>query len=108
MGDPDTVIKVLKGYEAAGVDPILCFMQMGNLSHSRIMDSINLYGKYIAFCNGLQKALYPDDLVESHLFLACKELSGTITGTTVLNDSGGSLRVRRPVPTVQAPLGVSG
>ena len=47
MGDPDTVIKVLKGYEAAGVDQILCFMQMGNLAHSRIMDSIKLYGKYI-------------------------------------------------------------
>jgi hypothetical protein len=41
------VIKVLKGYEAAGVDQILCFMQMGNLAHSRIMDSIKLYGKYI-------------------------------------------------------------
>ena len=48
----------------------------------------------------MQKALYPDDLVGSYLFLACKELSGTVTGTTILNDSGSSLRVRRPVPTV--------
>ena len=29
----------------------------------------------------MQKALYPDDLVGSYLFLACKELSGTVTGT---------------------------
>ena len=47
MGDPDTVIKVLKNYEAAGVDQILCFMQMGNLAHSRIMDSIKLFGRHV-------------------------------------------------------------
>ena len=47
MGDPDTVIKVLKNYEAAGVDQILCFMQMGNLAHSRIMDSIKLFARYV-------------------------------------------------------------
>ena len=47
MGDPDTCIKVMKQYESAGVDQVLCFMQMGNLEHSRIMDSIKLYGKYV-------------------------------------------------------------
>ena len=47
MGDPDTVIKVLKKYEEAGVDQILCFMQMGNLAHSRIMDSIKLFGRHV-------------------------------------------------------------
>ena len=47
MGDPDTVIKVLKNYEEAGVDQILCFMQMGNLAHSRIMDSIKLFGRHV-------------------------------------------------------------
>ncbi len=47
MGDPDTVIKVLKNYEAAGVDQILCFMQMGNLAHSRIMDSIKLFARHV-------------------------------------------------------------
>ena len=47
MGNPDTIIKVLKKYQEAGVDQILCFMQMGNLSHSRIMDSIKLFGKYV-------------------------------------------------------------
>ena len=47
MGDPDTVIKVLKGYQEAGVDQVLCFMQMGNLAHSRIMDSIKLVGRHV-------------------------------------------------------------
>ncbi len=47
MGDPDTVIKTLKNYEAAGVDQILCFMQMGNLAHSRIMDSIKLFARHV-------------------------------------------------------------
>ncbi|MFQ6027228.1 MAG: LLM class flavin-dependent oxidoreductase [Dehalococcoidia bacterium] len=47
MGNPDTVIKVLKNYEKAGVDQVLCFMQMGNLAHSRIMDSIKLFGRHV-------------------------------------------------------------
>ena len=47
MGDPDTVIKVLSKYQEAGVDQVLCFMQMGNLAHSRIMDSIKLIGRHV-------------------------------------------------------------
>ena len=47
IGDPDTCIKVMKQYEAAGVDQVLCFMQMGNLAHSRIMDSIKLFAKHV-------------------------------------------------------------
>jgi alkanesulfonate monooxygenase SsuD/methylene tetrahydromethanopterin reductase-like flavin-dependent oxidoreductase (luciferase family) len=47
MGNPDTVIKVLRKYQEAGVDQILCFMQMGNLAHARIMDSIRLFGRYV-------------------------------------------------------------
>jgi hypothetical protein len=43
MGNPDTVIKVLQKYQVAGVDQVLCFMQMGNLAHARIMDSIRLF-----------------------------------------------------------------
>jgi hypothetical protein len=31
----------------AGVDQVLCFMQMGNLPHSRVMDSMKLFGKYV-------------------------------------------------------------
>jgi len=47
MGNPDTVIEVIKGYQEAGVDQILCFMQMGNLAHTRIMDSIKLFGRQV-------------------------------------------------------------
>lgn len=47
MGTPDTVIKVLKGYQEVGVDQVLCFMQMGNLPHQKIMDSIKLFGRYV-------------------------------------------------------------
>ena len=47
MGNPDTVIEVLKGYQEAGVDQILCFMQMGNLAHTRIMESIKLVGRQV-------------------------------------------------------------
>jgi len=47
MGNPDTVIKVLKKYQEAGIDQILCFMQMGNLAHTRIMDSIRLFGRHV-------------------------------------------------------------
>ena len=38
-----------------------------------------------------RKALGPGDLVGTYLFLACQELSGTITGEVVLNDTGVSL-----------------
>ena len=47
MGDPDTVIKVLKEYQEAGVDQVLCFMQMGNLAHTRILESIKLVGRHV-------------------------------------------------------------
>ena len=47
MGDPDSCIKVIKEYEAAGIDQILCYMQMGRLPHSKVMDSIKLFAKYV-------------------------------------------------------------
>ena len=47
MGDPDTVIGVMKEYEATGIDQVLCFMQMARLPHSRIMDSIRLFAKHV-------------------------------------------------------------
>ena len=47
MGNPDTVIKVLSKYQEAGVDQVLCFMQTGNLAHSRIMESIKLVGRHV-------------------------------------------------------------
>jgi len=47
MGDPDTVIKVLKGYQEAGLDQVLCFRQLGDLAYTRIMDSIKLVGRHV-------------------------------------------------------------
>ena len=47
MGNPDTVTKVLRKYQEAGVDQVLCFMQMGNLDHFRIMESIKLFGRQV-------------------------------------------------------------
>ncbi len=47
MGDPDSCIRTLKKYEAAGVDQVLCFMQFGGIPHQNIMDSIRLFGKYV-------------------------------------------------------------
>jgi alkanesulfonate monooxygenase SsuD/methylene tetrahydromethanopterin reductase-like flavin-dependent oxidoreductase (luciferase family) len=48
MGNPDTVIKVLKKYQEAGIDQILCFMQMGNLAHARIVESMTLFGRHVS------------------------------------------------------------
>ena len=47
MGNPDTIIEVMKKYQDAGVDQVLCFLQMGNLAHTRIMDSIKLMGRHV-------------------------------------------------------------
>jgi len=47
MGNPDTIIEVMKKYQDAGVDQVLCFLQPGRLEHTRIMDSIKLIGKHV-------------------------------------------------------------
>lgn len=47
MGTPETIIQVLKKYQEAGVNQVLCFMQMGNLATRRIMDSIDLFGRHV-------------------------------------------------------------
>ena len=47
MGNPDTVIAGIEKYEEVGVDQMLCFMQMGNLAHSHILDSIENYGRHV-------------------------------------------------------------
>jgi len=44
---PEPHYKVLTKYQEAGVDQVLCFMQMGNLAHARIMDSITLFGRHV-------------------------------------------------------------
>jgi alkanesulfonate monooxygenase SsuD/methylene tetrahydromethanopterin reductase-like flavin-dependent oxidoreductase (luciferase family) len=47
MGNPDSCIRVLKKYQAAGIDQVLCFMQFGGIPHQNIMDSIRLFGKHV-------------------------------------------------------------
>ena len=47
MGTPDEIIEVMKKYQEAGVDQVLCFVQPGNLPHTKIMDSIKLMGKHV-------------------------------------------------------------
>lgn len=48
MGNPDSCIRTLKKYEAAGVDQVLCFMQFGGLPYQKIMDSIKLFCRRLA------------------------------------------------------------
>jgi len=47
VGDPDKCVEKLKRYERAGADHVLCLMQVGGLKHERIMESIELFGKYV-------------------------------------------------------------
>ena len=47
FGNPDTVSRILEEHEKLGVDQIMCIMQIGELSHQRIMNSIKLFGRYV-------------------------------------------------------------
>ena len=47
MGNPDSIIEVMKKYQDAGVDQVLCFLQPGRLEHTRIMDCIKLMGREV-------------------------------------------------------------
>ncbi len=47
FGNPDTVSRILEDHEKLGVDQIMCIMQIGELSHQRIMNSIKLFGRYV-------------------------------------------------------------
>lgn len=44
-GNPDDCARVLDAFDAAGVDQVIVHMQMGNVPHQRIMESIELIGK---------------------------------------------------------------
>ncbi len=46
-GDPDEVIRKIERHEEAGLDHILCQMQVGYISHQEILRSIELFGKYV-------------------------------------------------------------
>lgn len=47
-GNPDSCIKVLERFEQLGVDLILCFMEMGRVPHTKTMESIKMFGKYVS------------------------------------------------------------
>jgi alkanesulfonate monooxygenase SsuD/methylene tetrahydromethanopterin reductase-like flavin-dependent oxidoreductase (luciferase family) len=46
-GNPDSCIKALERFEELGVDLILCFMEMGRVPHTKTMESIKMFGKYV-------------------------------------------------------------
>jgi alkanesulfonate monooxygenase SsuD/methylene tetrahydromethanopterin reductase-like flavin-dependent oxidoreductase (luciferase family) len=47
IGDPETCIRIVERYEAAGVDQLLCLMQVGRIPHEKIMRSIELFGEKV-------------------------------------------------------------
>ena len=47
IGDPDTCTRAIKKYQDAGVDQVLCVMQIGNIPHTKVMDSIKLFAKHV-------------------------------------------------------------
>jgi alkanesulfonate monooxygenase SsuD/methylene tetrahydromethanopterin reductase-like flavin-dependent oxidoreductase (luciferase family) len=47
VGDPDEVIERCRAYEAAGVDLLLCLMNPYAVPHEKVMQSIELMGKYV-------------------------------------------------------------
>jgi alkanesulfonate monooxygenase SsuD/methylene tetrahydromethanopterin reductase-like flavin-dependent oxidoreductase (luciferase family) len=46
-GTPDDCVKTLDAFKEVGVDQVIIHMQMGNVPHERIMESIELMGKEI-------------------------------------------------------------
>jgi alkanesulfonate monooxygenase SsuD/methylene tetrahydromethanopterin reductase-like flavin-dependent oxidoreductase (luciferase family) len=47
IGDPETCRRKMERYRDIGVDRLLCFQQVGALSHEVIMDSIRLVGEHL-------------------------------------------------------------
>ena len=46
-GNPDSVIRTVEKYEAAGMDQFLPLFQAGRIPHENIMKNIRLFGKYV-------------------------------------------------------------
>ena len=46
-GDPDDCIEALKKHEAIGIDEMMVMMQTETIPHKEVMESIELWGKYI-------------------------------------------------------------
>ncbi len=47
VGDPAHCIARLNAYHEAGIDHILCLMQLYDIPHDKIMQSINLFGEHV-------------------------------------------------------------
>jgi alkanesulfonate monooxygenase SsuD/methylene tetrahydromethanopterin reductase-like flavin-dependent oxidoreductase (luciferase family) len=47
VGDPDDCLKVAKMYESAGIDLLLMLVQVGTVPHEKVMQTIELIGKYV-------------------------------------------------------------
>ena len=47
IGDPDHCAEIIRKYQEAGVDQLICFMQAGRIPHEKIMRSIELFGERI-------------------------------------------------------------
>jgi alkanesulfonate monooxygenase SsuD/methylene tetrahydromethanopterin reductase-like flavin-dependent oxidoreductase (luciferase family) len=47
VGDPDECIEACKRYEAAGCDILLCLLNPYDIQHEKVMQSIELMGKYV-------------------------------------------------------------
>ncbi len=46
-GSPDRCIEKIEQYEQLGADGVLCMMQTGRIEHRHVMESIELFGKYV-------------------------------------------------------------
>ena len=47
VGDPDKCIRKLERYQAAGIDRVLCLMQVGEIPHEKVLQSLELFGKHV-------------------------------------------------------------
>jgi alkanesulfonate monooxygenase SsuD/methylene tetrahydromethanopterin reductase-like flavin-dependent oxidoreductase (luciferase family) len=47
VGDPDACVRKFERYRRAGIDRVVCLMQVGRLSHEAIMESIRLFGRHV-------------------------------------------------------------
>ncbi len=47
IGDPETCRRKIQRYQEIGVDHLLCFSQVGRLSHQAVMDNHRAFGRHI-------------------------------------------------------------
>jgi alkanesulfonate monooxygenase SsuD/methylene tetrahydromethanopterin reductase-like flavin-dependent oxidoreductase (luciferase family) len=47
VGDPERVVRAARRYAAAGCDLLLCLVQPWKIAHAKVMQSIELLGRYV-------------------------------------------------------------